>query len=173
MTYKEYYSVSHIFMLQVVPAQFAQMYVILGLGGEGTSKLYFATFMLLPNKTASVYNNAFHTVIEAVGTSHASISIDLEQSVIRSAWEFFANLKTIVGCQFHQKKKLHFQVGQKGCLPYHENAAFQVGLDLIYAMDRLPAEDMVLKWETVMVPHFEEHFNSEGIEDIKDFLGYV
>ena len=53
-------------MLQVVPAQFAQMYVILGLGGEATGKLYPVAFMLLPSKTATVFKYAFQTVMEAV-----------------------------------------------------------------------------------------------------------
>jgi hypothetical protein len=62
-------------------------------------------------------------------------------------------------------------VGQKGCLPfYHDNAAFQVGLDLIYAMDKLSVGDMILGWETVIVPHFEEHFNSEDNEEIDNFF---
>ncbi len=57
----------------------------LRLGGEGTGKLYPAAFMLLPSKTATVYKQAFQTVMEAVVTSPASISIDFEQAVIRSA----------------------------------------------------------------------------------------
>ena len=40
-------------------------------------------------------------------------------------------------------------------------------------MDKLPAGDMVLGWETVIIPHFEEHFNSEDNEEIEDFLHYV
>ncbi len=65
-------------------------------------------------------------------------------------------------------------MGRKCCLPYyHENVAFQVRLDLIYAMDKLPARDKVLGWETMIVPHFEEHFNSEDNEEIGDFLGSV
>lgn len=169
-----YNSVSCNFMLQAVPAQFAQMYVILGSGGKAMGKLYPAAFMLLPSKTAAVYKHAFQTVMQAVGTSPVSISIDFEQAVIKSARVVFTNFKTIVGCQFHRKKNLHFQMGQKGCLPfYHDNAAFQVGLDLIYAMDKLPVGDMILGWETVIVPHFEEHFNSDDNEEIEDFLGYV
>ncbi len=43
-------------------------------------------------------------------------------------------------------------MGQKSCVPYyHENAAFKVGLDLIYAMDKLLAGEMVLGWETVRI----------------------
>ena len=72
-------------MLQAVPDQFAQMYVILGSGGEATGKLYPAAFMLLPSKTATVYKHAFQTVMEGVRMSSASISIDFEQAVIRSA----------------------------------------------------------------------------------------
>ena len=76
--------------------------------------MYPAAFMLLPSKTATVYKHAFQTVMEAVGMSPVSISIDFEQTVIRSAQEVFTNLKTIVGCQFHQKKKPPLPGGPEG-----------------------------------------------------------
>ena len=159
---------------QSVPDQFAQLYVIFGSGGPGASeKIYPSAYMLLPSKSADAYKHAFQAVKAATINTPVSISIDFKSAVIKSAKEVFPNLQTIQGCRFHRKKNLFFQVGQKGCLQlFNNDENFQVGLDLIYCLDKVPARDMTLAWEEVIQPFFEENFADDN-QKVKDFLGYV
>ncbi len=159
--------------MQTVPDQFAQLYMIFGSGGAPSEKIYPAVYMLLPSKSATVYTHAFKLVKDAVGTSPESVSIDFEAAVIKASTAVFPNLKEIVGCRFHRKKNLFFQVGQKGCLSlYHGDEAFQVGLELVYTMDKLPVNEVIVGWEQVVLPHFQANFGEDN-ESVNAFLAYV
>ena len=47
----------------------------------------------------------------------------------------------------------------------------QVGLDLIYQLCLVPEEDIVLAWEDVIQPYFDEHFPVDS--EVDNFLNYV
>ena len=50
-----------------------------------------------------------------------------------------------------------------------ESAVFQVGLDLIYILSRLPEDNVLEGWEQVVLPYFEDNF--EENRDVDLFLG--
>ena len=122
--------------MQTVPNQFAQIYMIFGSGCSPSEKMYPAVFMLLPSKSVAVNIHAFWHVKDTVSTFPESISIEFKAVINKAAQAMFTNFKEIVGCRFHRKKNLFFQVGQKGCLSlFHGDDAFQVGLELIYTLE--------------------------------------
>ena len=137
----------HIFLLQTVSNQFAQLYMIFGSGCSPSEKMYPAVFMLLPSKSVAVNKHAFQHVKDTVSTFPKSISIEF-----KAAQAMFTNFKEIVGCRFHRKKNLFFQVGQKGCLSlFHGDDAFQVGLELLYTLEATSWEKVVVPSKTTMV----------------------
>ena len=72
------------------------------------------------------------------------ITIDFEVAAAAAIRESFPDVQ-VDGCNFHWKKCIFENVGNKGCLSlYHNNEHFQVGLDLIYALCLVP-EDYVIQ----------------------------
>ena len=141
--------------------------------GADSERVFPAAYLLLPDKSTDTYKHAFNVLKAETQHSPTLISIDFEAVVIKAAKEVFSGLQDVNCCRFHRKKNLFFQVGQKGCLQlFHENENFQVGLDLIYCLDRVPPEDVSLAWEQVVQPCFEEHFD-ETHDVVQDFLAYV
>lgn len=157
---------------ETVPHQFAQLYVVFGSGGACSERVFPGAYMLLPDKTADTYKHAFTILKNNIQHSPTTIYIDFEAAVIKAAKEVFSEQLSVSCCRFHRKKNLFFHVGQKGCLQlFNENEHFQIGLDLIYSLDRIPPEDVIFAWEQVIQPYFAEHFEHDDC--VQNFLGYV
>ena len=82
----------HIFLLQTVLNQFAQLYMIFGSGCSPSEKMYPAEFILLPSKSAAVYMHACQHVKDTVNTFPESISIEAKAVIIKIAQAMFTNL---------------------------------------------------------------------------------
>ena len=154
---------------KTVPDQFAQLYVVHG--NSKANKSLPCAYFLLPDKKASTYERTMDIVLNEVTQAPSVINIDFEQAVIKSIKSKMPPAVTILGCNFHWKKNIFSHVGFKGCLPFfYEDEQFQIGLDLIFTLCMVPPTDVVFAWESVVKPHFDEHFD-ESLE-VDEFLDY-
>ena len=122
-----------------VPPQFGQLYVVHG-SKHNSDKLFPACYCLLPNKQSETYLKMFNIIKSKLSTDNnpRQISIDFEAAAALAIREAFPNTQ-VDGCNFHWKKCIFENVGNKGCLSlYHNDEHFQVGLDLIYALCLVP-----------------------------------
>ena len=128
--------------------------------------------MLLPAKSLDVYQRILQVLVGEVSATPDSIGIDFEQAMLSAIRAKLPNEVVVEGCNFHWKSAIFKNVGTKGCLSlFHENEQFQIGLDLIYQLCMVPAADVVLAWETVILGFFEEHFPDN--ETVDGFLLYI
>lgn len=158
---------------KTVPAMFSQLYVIFGeVSTAEEVKIMPCVFALLPSKAGFVYEKLMEVVIGEVGCNPTTFSIDFELAMMKAVNKKISEC-TILGCNFHFKKNIFKNVGTKGCLPlFHDSESFQIGLDLIYQLCMVPAEDIVMAFENVILPFFEENYAEED-EEVQDFLQYV
>ena len=154
-----------------VPEQFSQLYVVFRSGNTSEGKIFPCAYMLLPNKETLTYLHVLRILKEKTDHSPKEVYIDFEQAVVRAIRTVFPEAN-IFGCGFHWKKKLFSNVGDKNCLTlYNENEYFQIGLDLIYTLCMVPVKDVVLAWETVVEPYFEEHLPDN--QECASYCSYV
>ena len=71
--------------------------------------------MLLPNKSASLIEFALETLKLDLQYTPRTINIDFEQAVIKSVNSKLPTTE-VRGCNFHWKKIVFSNVGEKGCL---------------------------------------------------------
>ena len=155
---------------KTVPTPFGQLYTVFGLGGGSDEKIYPCTYMLLPNKQGQTYDHALYELKILLNHSPSNIYIDFEQAVIKSIQRIFPNC-AVGGCYFHWKKSIFANIGFKGCLPlFHENEAFQVGVDLLYTLSLLPTTDVKKAFDDIVAPYFEDNFQDN--EEVDNFVRY-
>ena len=108
--------------------------------------LFPACYCLLPNKRNDTYLRMISIIKSKLSNNDnpKHITIDFEVAAAAAIRESFPDVQ-VDGCNFHWKKCIFENVGNKGCLSlYHNNEHFQVGLDLIYALCLVP-EDYVIQ----------------------------
>ena len=154
---------------KTVPREFSQLYVVFG--EVKSNKLLPCAYLLLPGKSASIYNHALEVLCQEISNAPSEINIDFEQAMVRAIRTNIPHC-TVLGCNFHWKKAIFANVGFKGCLHlFHENENFQIGLDLIYTLCLVPPADVEYAWETVVQPYFDDNFTDD--QGVIDFLCYV
>ena len=154
-----------------VPRDFSQIYVVFG---SSHDKLFPCAYMLLPNKSASVYEYALETLKLELQYTPRTINMDFEQAVIKAVKSKMPTTE-VGGCNFHWKKNIFSNVGDKGCLSlFNENEFFQVLLDLIYTLCMVPPDDVVYAFESVIEPYHEDNLaDHEDYEYVLNFISYV
>ena len=113
--------------------------------------------MLLPNNTTDVYEYVLEALKLDLQYTPSRIRIDFEQTVVKA---IESKVLTIVvdGCNFHWKKNIFSNVGDKGCLPlFHENEYFPILLDLVYRFCIVHTEEVVHTFESVVEPQHQDH----------------
>ena len=160
---------------KTAPAPFKQVFVIMA-QLPNREKFLPSCYAVLPDKCGETYSRLLGALQSALAEDEMEdvpwqperIVVDFETAIHNAIEEWIPEAE-IIGCRFHFRKAVRFQLGDKNCIQsYNRSRKFQNAKGMMEALSLVPLSDVVKGWEIVVEPKIAELLKEEESKILDD-----